>query len=282
MLGSSETLRGTPNELGYFCFDFYKPVMPLHKKKLNESFLQWFVGFTEGDGSFIISEKKSLRLFFCITQKDVRVLHYLRSELGFGRVYFDNSNKVGRYLVGDKENIERLCMIFLNNLVLSKVYARFFLWYSGFFQTSLNKNFPLLKKELLKPSLKDGWLSGFIDAEGCFNVTICRHLSYKSGYRIRLRFILDQKLELITLQYIKNLFQSGYIEIRSEERSLYRYVCCSMEGVGRVINYLTQYQLKTHKRIDFIKWKKVFNYLVIKKRLTDKDVIYIKTLIKKE
>lgn len=50
------------------------------------SFLQWFIGFTEGDGSFIVSS--SGNLMFVITQSttDIQVLNYIQQQLGFGRV----------------------------------------------------------------------------------------------------------------------------------------------------------------------------------------------------
>ncbi|OMJ07035.1 putative intron-encoded endonuclease aI5 [Smittium culicis] len=55
--------------------------------------LQWFIGFTEGDGSFIKSKN---RLFFVLTQKEITPLHYVRALLGFGKV--STYNEVGRYI----------------------------------------------------------------------------------------------------------------------------------------------------------------------------------------
>lgn len=52
-----------------------------------KEFLTWFIGFSEGDGSFIIS-KGTNDLSFVITQNtdDERILQLIQSELGFGRV----------------------------------------------------------------------------------------------------------------------------------------------------------------------------------------------------
>jgi len=45
-------------------------------------FLQWFIGFTEGDGSFIVSKGK---IYFDITQSlsDIQVLYYIKKRTRF-------------------------------------------------------------------------------------------------------------------------------------------------------------------------------------------------------
>ena len=63
-IGSSETLRETT-----FNFEVLNNLhLPQHKKKINQDFLEWFVGFSEGDGSFIVSKSKTgqERLFFVL------------------------------------------------------------------------------------------------------------------------------------------------------------------------------------------------------------------------
>ena len=44
--GSSETTREA------FCFDLYFRYKPQHKKKTQIRFLEWFIGFSEGDCTF--------------------------------------------------------------------------------------------------------------------------------------------------------------------------------------------------------------------------------------
>ena len=62
-IGSSETIRKTT-----FNFYAYQRNLVSHKKKINVAFLEWFIGFVEGDGSFIVS---NTRLFFIMKQKAV-------------------------------------------------------------------------------------------------------------------------------------------------------------------------------------------------------------------
>jgi hypothetical protein len=81
---------------------------------------------------------------------------------------------------------------------------------------------------LSHPSLNDAWLSGFTDAEGCFNVNIRQRKESVSGYRISpflssSCFILDQKDGESVLLYIRNLFQFGHVYLRSSTNNVYRY-----------------------------------------------------------
>lgn len=55
------------------------------------------------------------------------------------------------------------------------------------------------------PSLKDGWISGFIDAEGCFNVTLFKRKAMTLGYQVKLRFMIDQSESLNDMIILKEI-----------------------------------------------------------------------------
>jgi hypothetical protein len=109
--GSSETTCDIT-----YNFDEYSNLIPKHKK-INKKFLEWFIGFSEGDGSFIISKEK---VYFDITQNlnDIQVLYYIKKELGFGKILFRNEKhrNVGVFYVSSKENFTRLIAIFNGNI----------------------------------------------------------------------------------------------------------------------------------------------------------------------
>ena len=118
-LGSSETTREAPLYQA-FSFDYYfEHYKPQHIKSKNSTFLEWFIGFSEGDGSFIVSKQ---RCYFIINQKDIKLLYNIRTSLGFGQVitYSQNNRTYGRYVVQDQKNCKRLTHIFNGNLVLKK------------------------------------------------------------------------------------------------------------------------------------------------------------------
>lgn len=75
--GSSETTREALN----FNFFEYAIIKPDHIKKIDISFLEWFIGFTEGNGRFIITKQKPNRIFFCINQQDGQLLFKIKKNL---------------------------------------------------------------------------------------------------------------------------------------------------------------------------------------------------------
>ena len=98
--GSSEAIRNIT-----YNFDNYFNLLPLHKKKINKNFLQWFIGFTEGAGSFIILNNI---IFFGIKKDmlDIQTLYFIKKELGFGKIMFkaEKTKNVGIFYVSGKDN----------------------------------------------------------------------------------------------------------------------------------------------------------------------------------
>ena len=70
--------------------------------------------------------------------------------------------------------------------------ARFITFLSYFNEKLLKKNLNTISPvdSSITPSLKDGWISGFTDGEGCFT---CSLLSNSTSFRYR--YILTQKWE---------------------------------------------------------------------------------------
>ena len=136
---------------------------PGHKKKINTQFLEWFIGFTEGDGSFVISKNK---VYFDITQSlnDIQVLYYIKKELGFGKVLIrsEKQRNVGVFYVTSEENFLRLINIFNGNISTYYKKEQFKNWLNVF-NNQYKKNILFINR-LVLPSLNTGWLSGFADA----------------------------------------------------------------------------------------------------------------------
>ena len=145
----------------------------------------------------------------------------------------------------------------------------------------------------MQPSLKDSWLSGFTEAEGCFNVNIIKRQSNKLGYRTKLRFILDQK-DINALIYIRNLFKTGLVYNRKASNNVKknyllppsinsitnnsRYVAESLSGMSNIINYYNRYPLKTIKKEAYQKWVNVYLMMKLKKHLNKEGLIEIREL----
>ena len=205
--GSSETTR----EAVYFNFDEYIKVKPSHIKKVEILFLEWFIGFVEGDGSFIVGTgacKKRKTIFFCINQKDSQLMFKIKKKLGFGVVtsFVQNNTIYHRYAVYDNKSIVRLIHLFNGNLLSNKVTKRFQLWLHEYNTKQrfvcVDSIFILLKQA--KPTLcfHSAWLSGFTDAEGGFYASLTEQKNLKLQYRLRMKFYITQKNELELLKDI--------------------------------------------------------------------------------
>lgn len=58
--------------------------------KIDYVWLEWFIGFSEGDGALCCDKYNTL--CFVLTQKEKKtILFHIQSILGFGAVYYDSS-----------------------------------------------------------------------------------------------------------------------------------------------------------------------------------------------
>ena len=249
-VGSSETLRETTPITEGEQHDFTDYKGPRQKKNVPRQFLEWFIGFSEGDGSFITTTNN--RALFMINQKDVRVLYKIRQGLGFGTVSKYHTHF--RYIVADRDGVERLLAIFNGNLLLKKSNARFVQWLNR-----RNQWFPPGQHRAYKgpcsvhPCLSS-WCSGFIDAEGCFYAQRISDSRYSLGYRVRIRFTLDQRGERETLERIRDAFSGGSVYRRSPGAEqppgeMWRMESWSLHSHSLVERYLRAHPLRSVKQI---------------------------------
>lgn len=111
-------------------------------------------------------------------------------------------------------------------------------------------------KQPVLPTLNDPWISGFTDAEGCFNVKVEKRENTVTGFRVILRFILDQKHAEALLLHIQNIFGFGSVASRKSKdliNPVYRYTNNSIKGLISVQNYFLAYPLKSKKYKSFTK-----------------------------
>lgn len=261
--GSSETNTQSP-----FNFENLKAHCPRHIKKYDSRFLEWFVGFTEGGGSFVVNNKTN-RVAFCINQKDPKVLYYVRKNLGFGQVkeygtYF-------RYSVTKKEYLHALIRLFAGNLILEKTNSRFAAWvksYLVYYVTTPDViDLVLQRPPGLRLSLNTAWLSGFIDAEGCFD----GRWRNNKQQTLRLRFSIRQLGEPAMMTSLKKLafsaYKSGtgvYWGSITAAETLQTFTVDTQCNIPLLSSYLNKFPLRSIKHIAFYKWQKLFNLTLMK------------------
>jgi hypothetical protein len=232
LIGSSETTRANINI------------------NINNEFISWFIGFTEGDGSFIVNKNNYLEFKVTQASSDAQVLFYIKKSLNFGSVTLqDKVNQTHHYRVRNKESLEKIIMLFNGNLCLSKSLKRF-----NHFVLSYNKIYGenIIPIQTLKvPSLTDGWLSGFTDAEGCFTASITKS-SPKS--RVNLRYILSQKNEMKVLESLAPLIKGKCSYIKSYNGT---NLTVSTTNLTNILSYLQTFPLKTKKLLALNTFKRI-------------------------
>ena len=293
MIGSSETTREPP--LSSFNFtDFFEHHLVEHKKLVDPAFLEWFVGFVEGDGTFCSREipphclqhvnkqptpafidaiddkgvgtpasqsSRKRRFFFQVCQKDPKILYKIRGALGFGAVRQSGNEEARhwRYTVEDRRGLQRIMALFNGNLVLPKRRRQFANWVCE-------------AREILWPSfafrdtgpvvsLDTGWLSGFIDAEGCFYAAFTTpSLRYTVSYRLAQKMHITQRDECgerEVLSQIGLLLQSKATVRLVKPPDCYRIEICSIESHQVLIEYLKRFPLQG-KAVAFRQWWRVY------------------------
>jgi hypothetical protein len=267
LTSSSETTRGSSFNFARFNAQYTQQT---GRGPVDVTWLTWFVGFSEGDGAILRSSGYPQ---FVITQKEVEILIHIQAVLGFGsvRTYYGYS----RFVVGDKKNIALLYDLFNGNLVLPHRQSQLTFWSTIL---SLNIVSPILP--LILPSLNDAWLSGFTDAEGCFNAIVSPRSNSVTGFRVILRFLLDQKNAEPTLLYIRNLFSFGSVALRGTTNGVYRYTCGSYIGLVSVRDYFLSFPLKTKKSLSFTKWNSIYTMVLNKEHLTQPGLDIIRGISK--
>jgi len=218
----------------------------------SSKFLTWFIGFVEGDGSFVIA-KRNNEMQFVITQstEDVNILYLIQEELGFGKV-IKQGKRTSRFIVQDLANIHLLILLFNGNLVLP-TRKKIFITFLENFNMKINKgkiknikSIKIILSEIL-PSLTDSWLSGFTDAEGCFTVSF---LSNSNAFR--LRYIVSQKgeINIPILSQLILLFKTGKLEPHNKMYN-YSYILSGAKNCYNIYDYFYNYPLKTKKALSF-------------------------------
>ena len=274
------------NHLGVFLqpfnFTSFLNTVPPGVQKPDQQFLEWFVGFSEGDGSFIVTGD---RCFFTITQRDEPLLQLIQQTLGFGSIVTDRTYPgVFRYHVTALKDVFRLILLFNGNLVLKKTTKRFKPWVANYNRrrgtellvlsrwdavmehehhkhpTSTHGAYETASLRAQSVVWNSSWLAGFCDAEACFHINISQPDLDSLSFESKIRFILDQKGEVELLLHMLFLYGSGsfYRRDRSDalpEEGMYRVEGLKVETFKLIQDYVESHPLRGKKAQSYEKWR---------------------------
>jgi hypothetical protein len=125
----------------------------------------------------------------------------------------------------------------------------------------------------------NSWLSGFIDAQGCFNVIKIKDEKCSLKYRVRLRFIIDEKNEKWIFYKLKEFLNSGVISTLKQTENMFRFTSTSIKSHEKLVEYLNNFSLRTFKKISFVRFTRLIYYIKNRKTLPwEKQSKVLKTI----
>lgn len=104
------------------------------------------------------------------------------------------------------------------------------------------------------------WITGFVDGEGCFHISINLRSKSKYGVSIVPSFSLSQKgdrhhINVKLLESIEKHFQCGFIRFCQIDGT-YKYESRNLRDLRKnILPHFDEYPLQTKKRLDFEKFK---------------------------
>jgi LAGLIDADG endonuclease len=126
--------------------------------------------------------------------------------------------------------------------------------------------------------LEAQWVVGFVDGEGCFFVGINKHPEMTSGFQVLPEFtVVQHQRDIQLLHALKDFFGCGVVRTNHAERMAYRVR--SLDHLNdKIIPFFDQHQLKSKKRVDFVKFRKVLQLMTMGEHLTSEGIEKIRAI----
>ena len=229
---------------------FYK------KKNVDKEYLKMFwVGLMDGNGSIKVNHlcKKSLQYRLVIKLSNLRsnsnMLVKIAKVVG-GSVIRTGKNKNIIWVVNKKETIQEIINIFnIYPLLTSKKICQLAYLKTCLTETSVEKYLSTrntkfkeqvaiinTNREFKVPTYFKAWLSGFIEAEGCFSIRKTEALSFSIG----------QNDDVYLIEAIKQYFEVSN-KVRNPYGNFYFLEVYKKEVLAKIVVHCTNYPLLGEK-----------------------------------
>lgn len=244
----------------------------------------YLTGLIEGDGTIVVPKKErsdkgklnypSVQIVFQL--KDFPLCQVIQKLIGHGSISRKKNSAVYILTINNLEGLITICQLINGKMRGPKYYQLILLI------EYLNKKLPSLNLEPLGFSKRalddDSWLTGFIEADGSFQV----RTSLSSKYpRISLSFELVQSrithygYSMFDLMNQIAIFLGVSVnEIRSDRKNpQYRVRTSSLKTNQGIRNYLSKNPLRGTKYVDFKDWCKILDYFEQGNHMDNKEQI---------
>jgi LAGLIDADG endonuclease len=269
----------------------------------------YLAGLFEGDGHIILS--KSIRkdmapvkttspsIAITFVNKDLPLINKLIEKFG-GRLRFKNKENAIVWIISSHKELVNMINLLNGYLRTPKIikFNELIVWLNDKFNYNIITHSPDTSD-----LNENGWLAGFIDADGGFKVRyseklICENTSkvLRKG-RIEVRFALEQRKKIngdsIDVEYNKNYsYEAIMLKIYSffgistnlrlsthnVDKTYFIVEVTSLTKLNILIQYLKTYPLLTAKRNDYDDWVKVYKLMLDNNHLTESGKLLIKQI----
>lgn len=233
------------------------------KEPPSDNFLFWFIGFSEGDGSFVVNKRNELSFILIQGAANKIILDNILKELPLGHI-IKQSDRIYRLIIQKKIEIELIIELFNGNIVLPTRKIQFEKFYTIFFDKNKNLNRNYINNRNY-PSFDNTWLLGFVEAEGFFTISF---LSNSNAYRTR--FIISQKgdINLPILSQLILIFNTGFVN-GNHCKDNYSFIISGLKNVINIYLYFDKYidYFQGIKKESYLKFKELNKMLEEKKHL---------------
>ena len=227
-------------------------------RKDTEYIKKFWVGLMDGDGSIQVNHwrRKNLQYRLVIKLKydpqNIQMLNIIKEDIG-GRVVLAKNDWV-KWVVDNKISIINIIKIFKIYPPLTyRLNAQLLFMNNCLTNNDINMYFDQRTRKYLNrdmfilnidPSYFNEWLSGFIEAEGCFSLRINKNHS----------FSIAQKNEKQLIEYIKTHFEIQSL-VRCAKDDLWIIETYRKSTLLNIIKHCDEYPLLGQKYSSFIKLK---------------------------
>jgi hypothetical protein len=267
------TQKTIEHALNSYIFNFAKfySFLPQHitKEMLSEAYLTWFIGFFEADSSFEQDGRVN------ITQRylDKKLLYNISTVLGMGAVYDHNIVKEGgvvktarwRTKASNVEVAARIALLLNGNMVTSSKLKSFQRWCENWllneqFRKIVGPDFEIQlhsKPELM--SFTNGWLSGFIDGDGHWGISLSKTASKTNpAASVRMSIAAQGDIEWIEkAQVVLNMGRRDPKTGCAERNKNVKWTVSKHSDLDILVKYIEKYPHKTLKSVSFSKFCKL-------------------------
>ena len=135
--------------------------------------------------------------------------------------------------------------------------------------------------------IKIGWITGFVDGEGCFSIHVVRQphranrRGYKTGFQVAHQFVVTQGAKSVEcLQMMQEFFGVGRVycnrRFDNHKEHLYQFVVAKRNDLLRtIIPFFQRHLLRTSKQSDFLKFVECMRVIESDAHLTISGLVLI-------